>query len=81
MKKKLKRFLKNYISYLDRNDLLFFYLTTTFYLIASTYWIEPSEWGFVLSEKINLSKFNYFYNVSLSDFSAINYVSSFFIKI
>lgn len=81
MKKKLKRFLKNYISYLDRNDLLFFYLTTTFYLIASTYWIEPSEWGFVLSKKINLSDFNFFYHESIRDFSLINYISSFFITI
>jgi len=66
---------------LNNKDLLFFYLTTTFYLIASIYWIEPSEWGFVLSKKINLSDFNFFYYESLKDFSAINYISSFFITI
>ena len=44
---------------LNNKDLLFL-LTTTFYLIASIYWIEPSEWGFVLSKKINLIDFNFF---------------------
>ena len=77
----MKRFLQNYMDNLNNKDLLFFYLTTTFYLIASIYWIEPSEWGFVLSKKINLSDFNFFYYESLKDFSAINYISSFFITI
>lgn len=49
--------------------------------LSQVSWIEPTEWGLILSKKISLSEINFFHQKSLSDFSFLNLLAALMIKI
>ena len=55
-----------------------FVISIIAFLTSKVYWIESTEWSYLISQEIELSEYNYFYHRALATYSGLNLIKIFF---